>query len=357
MTVNAPPGVAPGVGQIVDLGFRVAKWINRGRGFNAEQQAAADAASRAGYRHTRQGWIAPDGGRVLERTVLERGRQIIAAGGPGTPGYIPDLTETPRPTTRPSPDVTTRPRIPRIPGRFGRIVENVATIAAGSAAGGAILEGVQNVLGGGTTATPAPIPRPQPSLPPPQVSDAELVGGNPVSVFGRVPITIAQPRPAPVPRQPREVAPPKRPADTESLVPLIITAPYVPIPAPAPAPAPAPGTSTTPTTRSAWLNIAGAALLPYLFTGGQRNPRNNRLVDPLTALNPGVANYPGLGLQPFPGSYFGGVGGGGRIGTDQCSCPPKRKRKSKPRTVCYSGTYTERAKGLTKRKGRKVPCR
>jgi hypothetical protein len=33
----------------------------------------------------------------------------------------------------------------------------------------------------------------------------------------------------------------------------------------------------------------------------------------------------------------------------------KRKRR-KQRTVCYSGTYRERAKGLSKTRKRKIPC-
>jgi len=41
-----------------------------------------------------------------------------------------------------------------------------------------------------------------------------------------------------------------------------------------------------------------------------------------------------------------------------CECPPKKKRgPRKRRDVCYSGTYIERADGLTKSRKRKVQCR
>jgi hypothetical protein len=43
--------------------------------------------------------------------------------------------------------------------------------------------------------------------------------------------------------------------------------------------------------------------------------------------------------------------------SDRCSCPPKQKRRpSKPRTVCYSGGYRERARGIDKQPRRKIPC-
>lgn len=53
---------------------------------------------------------------------------------------------------------------------------------------------------------------------------------------------------------------------------------------------------------------------------------------------------------------------GRAVGSRDCppGCEPaKRKRKAsrKTRTECYQGTYTETAKGLVKRKKRKVPCR
>lgn len=42
----------------------------------------------------------------------------------------------------------------------------------------------------------------------------------------------------------------------------------------------------------------------------------------------------------------------------ECECPPKKKRrgKRKARTVCYTGTYRERADGTTKLRRRKIPC-
>lgn len=47
---------------------------------------------------------------------------------------------------------------------------------------------------------------------------------------------------------------------------------------------------------------------------------------------------------------------------DPCKCAPckdgkkRKKKKSKPRQVCYEGTYKERSKGLTKKRGKEIPC-
>jgi len=42
--------------------------------------------------------------------------------------------------------------------------------------------------------------------------------------------------------------------------------------------------------------------------------------------------------------------------TDECSCEKKKSKPRKPRTVCYSGSYRETAKGLSKRRREQVPC-
>jgi hypothetical protein len=44
--------------------------------------------------------------------------------------------------------------------------------------------------------------------------------------------------------------------------------------------------------------------------------------------------------------------------TSECDCAPKKKRKpATPRTECFKGSYVEKARGLTKTKREKVPCR
>jgi len=123
---------------------------------------------------------------------------------------------------------------------------------------------------------------------------------------------------------------------------IVITAKRVPMPKPPPPP---PKTYLG-LTRSQWLQVGGAAA-PFLL-GGSSTKRPKVL----TTVQAPAAQF---GPQSFVS--FGGMGGtptGTR--TRECECPPKRKRERKPRTVCYSGTYTERASGLRKTKRRKVPC-
>lgn len=75
--------------------------------------------------------------------------------------------------------------------------------------------------------------------------------------------------------------------------------------------------------------------------------------DPLTAPRTPAVSLPQTqtaGAQSFPPMY---------TATQTCECqqPGKKRGKKKRRTVCYTGTFTERATGLSKRKRRKVPCK
>jgi hypothetical protein len=73
---------------------------------------------------------------------------------------------------------------------------------------------------------------------------------------------------------------------------------------------------------------------------------------------PKTGGLPSVLTQSAFSSFSGFGGTPGKVGTKTCECKPKRKKKPKvPRDVCYTGTYTERADGLTKLKRRKVPCR
>lgn len=58
------------------------------------------------------------------------------------------------------------------------------------------------------------------------------------------------------------------------------------------------------------------------------------------------AESPLTGFQPYGVGYDTAV--------DQCGV--KKRKPGKPRTVCYSGKYREKADGLTKSRGRKIPC-
>jgi hypothetical protein len=65
--------------------------------------------------------------------------------------------------------------------------------------------------------------------------------------------------------------------------------------------------------------------------------------NPLTALQPIAVPY----AQPLT-----------QTETDRCNCAKKKPRKKpKDRTVCYSGTFTERRKGTNKIRKRKVKCK
>lgn len=60
-------------------------------------------------------------------------------------------------------------------------------------------------------------------------------------------------------------------------------------------------------------------------------------------------------LEESPLTGFQPYGVGYDTAVDECGV--KKRKPGKPRTVCYSGKYREKARGLTKSKGRKIPCR
>ncbi len=63
--------------------------------------------------------------------------------------------------------------------------------------------------------------------------------------------------------------------------------------------------------------------------------------------------------QPEPLPQLTGFSAGG-VGSAPCECPPKKKRPKsakRARTICYQGRYIERADGIQKSRGRRVPCR
>lgn len=153
---------------------------------------------------------------------------------------------------------------------------------------------------------------------------------NPPNVTVNVtlpPVTVSQPAPAPVP------APVPAPAPRPSPV---LTAP---------APAPAPAKSPVPS----WLPNAVGLALPLLLTQNQKRKRRG--------LTSGQSPALGLSDAAVPLSSGGNYFDSGSSPTRSCDCRPKRKRgPKKKRTVCYSGTYIERAGGLRKTKRRKVKC-
>lgn len=89
------------------------------------------------------------------------------------------------------------------------------------------------------------------------------------------------------------------------------------------------------------LTVSNAPSAPLPQPQPQPQPRPQPQPQPL----PGLASY----------SNYGGFIGSS---SSSCECPPKRKRKPKSkRTICYSGTYSDKANGLRKTKKRKIPCK
>jgi len=365
VSVNPLPPGTPGPATIARIGFELAGAINRaiGGGISRADKERLEAGRRqGGYVRTRTGWIAPDGGRVTERTVIEAGRTILAQNppAPGQPGYRPDLTETV--ADKKPPKSVKPPKVPKIPGRAGRIIEGAIAVGAGSGLFEVIRGGIERI--GEPDVAPPP---PRPAAPPASASPNETIGGR--SPF-YAPPGVKSPPPAPIPR-PAAPAPAPRPAapapiDTERLSPIDVYVPYAAIPA-APVAPPAAAAAPRSILGMSPAQLAGLAVptLLALLAGAGNSSRRRRdpLTVPQTPLLPGLPDIPGLGLTPgsFPLPWPGGsgIGGGGTLSaTGQCECPPKRKRgPKKRRSVCYSGTYVERASGLSKSRTRKITCR
>jgi hypothetical protein len=117
----------------------------------------------------------------------------------------------------------------------------------------------------------------------------------------------------------------------------------------------------TPAKVPLWLTllpIFGPSLLGFLQPNATRT--TVRLTDPLT--RPGTGGNPFPSTGPLTGSNplvqsYGAFGGSGAVGTNTCECKaPRKKRRKKKRTVCYSGTFIERRDGTRKTKKRKVQC-
>jgi len=345
--------------------------ITSGGGLSRKERAAVEAAREQGYSIGARGYRDPQGRVVSQADVISAGKR------PSEPGYRPDLTEKRIPplVRTPPPKV---PKVPKLPGRAGRILDTAVAVAGGTGLFEAIRGGIDLIR---ERPLPAPSPKQPPPapLPPAAAAPNETIGGR--SPFYQPP-GAKQPAPQPVPRP---LPPPSdtpgilvddgddMPIDTDRLSPIDVYTPYAAIPAP-----PAPSGAVTPAPRTvlgmspAQLASLAVPTLLALLAGSSSGGRRRR--DPLTQpqpLAPGgptlglpfVPGLPGSGLTPgsFPLPWPGGGGlsfGGGGSQTGECKCPPKRKRKPKQaREVCYSGTFIERASGLSKTRKRKVPCR
>ena len=339
--------------------------ITSGGGLSKKERAAVAAAREQGYTIGVRGYRDPQGRLVSQADVISAGKR------PADPGYRPDLTEKRIPplVRTPPPKV---PKLPKIPGRAGRILDTAVAVAGGT--------GLFEVIRGGIDLIrERPLPAPAPKQPPPPPVNAAPPAAALPELGYRPPFVAPpapkQPPPPPVAQLPAAPLPapaPPAPIDTDRLGPLDVYTPYAAIPAP-----PAPTGTVTPAPRTILglspAQLAGLAV-PTLLTLLAGSSSGGRRRDPLTQpqpLAPGgptlglpfVPGLPGSGLTPgaFPLPWPGGGGlsfGGGGSRTGECECPPKRKRKPKQaREVCYSGTFIERASGLSKTRKRKVPCR
>jgi len=280
---------------------------------------------------------AATGGTYIPPTEAEWKRRAEAVNAP-RPRQVPPKTPTPPP---PPPPPKPPARAPRRP--FG---------GPGSVRGQIVAYVVANGILWGITKAGEWIRQREATAA--EVLRGSYEGGGPRRGGRRGPAAESEPltpiqifqRRLPVPRQsaPRVRVP--KAAPSPQLEPVVITAQRLPVPVPA---------KPVPT----WLKIlkavpAGTNPL-QLFQSKKASKAARQLGRALTALETrGVTSS----LTQSNFSSFSGFGGGTPGKTRKCECPPKRKRKpKKPREICYTGTYTERANGLTKLKRRKVRCR
>lgn len=137
-----------GIGTIVQLGFAVADWANRGGGLSKKERRAIEAATNAGYSRRpyrgRAAYFTPSGQVTTERAVIRAGNQLIAAGPvtnmPGTITTVPDqgfVGPVPAPLPVPAPTTTPAPTVPdtlprtlpsSVPGTVARVLARAAVL-------------------------------------------------------------------------------------------------------------------------------------------------------------------------------------------------------------------------------------
>jgi hypothetical protein len=93
----------------------------------------------------------------------------------------------------------------------------------------------------------------------------------------------------------------------------------------------------------------GLATLVYGALAPKSSPSKKRTPAeaPLTVPNVGALEFPQAYALPQT-----------QPARDKCHCKkPKKRGPRKLRTVCYKGSYTETARGTSKRKREQIPCR
>jgi hypothetical protein len=104
-----------------------------------------------------------------------------------------------------------------------------------------------------------------------------------------------------------------------------------------------------------------AALTPSLLAFARPSQGNRtvlRLQDPLTPGSTGGLPSPQVStlVSPYAQAFGYGASPPGSK-AKSCVCTKRKRGPKKKRTVCYAGTFTERASGLNKRKRRRIPCK
>lgn len=130
---------------------------------------------------------------------------------------------------------------------------------------------------------------------------------------------------------------------------------------PRPRSVPLPTAGTLRTALPAVLGLGLPFALPSLLPSS--SPRNRGVT--LSPLQPGrtidsLNRFPEpIGLTRFqPGALASPLPRSSSSGDNcQCTKPTKPRKPRKPRTVCYRGTYVETARGTSKFKREKIPCR
>lgn len=372
-----------------------------GGGLNKRQVERLNEAQAAGYRPIGGGrvqrWQSPSGEIMSRRDVLRRfqGRGSPAGGGgspadivsPASPGTVPFIVygtqpaprpvprrrRAPRRKPRPKPKPKRRPRPPRIPRipifEPTQPPGGSKTIFVGDKPGGrgpspADVKPKGRTFSGGTRwrfwdlavrrLWPwAAVLWPSSTSKTDVLTDDEyrweLLWRTTAEPLNRGPLQRprVQPRPAPTPSSPLEPATLPRPAPRPTPTPAPAPAPAArPAPAPAPAPAPSPGPfsypSPTPVPTPRPFSLPTLLPIPLPFGGPGGSPLN--FARPLTPPQPGAVTSP----QPWAAPQ-----------NDPCRSRQDRrkKRKRKPRTVCYSGTFRETNRTTIKRRRKRVPCK
>lgn len=215
---------------------------------------------------------------------------------------------------------------------------------------------------GQPTLLPLPILRPTP--PPGYEYDPDerpdlIAPAQPVPLPNRTPAAAPNVRPVPSPSRVPSPVPGPRPLPSPVVIP---TPQRTPTPRANPTANPVPFVTPVPVPRTAPTRAPAAAPRDYLLlrpagiyqqlglrapsrasTGMQRNPTPT----PSARAMPQPLPFPDKDNTRTP------------PGTDACECEKEKKKPKKrkePRVICYSGTFRERSKSLTKIKRKVIPC-